>query len=161
MEKKYFYGNEISEYGIENGYVDYRTLAKCFEGVMCNNIASRLYDTLELESGGVDNFEEIEELQNKIEELELEMNCCETTDGECNEISDKIEELQDKISDLENESEPEIYQWFIVDDNAKYYLEMANEYIYYDSELDVYVWGVTHFGTSWDYVLTDIKIEDL
>jgi hypothetical protein len=23
----------------------------------------------------------------------------------------------------------------------------------------MYIWGVTHYGTSWDYVLTDIKIE--
>ena len=22
----------------------------------------------------------------------------------------------------------------------------------------MYVWGVTHWGTSWDYVLTDIEI---
>ena len=28
---KYFYGNEISEYGQKYGYVDYMTLAKAFD----------------------------------------------------------------------------------------------------------------------------------
>ena len=31
---KYFYGNEISEYGQEHGYVDYATLAKAFDAVL-------------------------------------------------------------------------------------------------------------------------------
>lgn len=35
---KYFYGNEISEYGLQNGYVDYRTLAKAFDAVLNNEI---------------------------------------------------------------------------------------------------------------------------
>ena len=47
MEKKYFYGNEISQYGLENGYVDFATLAKSFDAVLCNNISSRLYETME------------------------------------------------------------------------------------------------------------------
>ena len=25
-------------------------------------------------------------------------------------------------------------------------------------ELDMFLWGITHFGTGWDYVLTDLKI---
>ena len=33
----------------------------------------------------------------------------------------------------------------------------AHEIVYYSEELDLYIWGVTHYGTSWDYVLTDIK----
>ena len=35
---KYFCGHEISPYGLENGRVDYRTLAKAFDAVMNNNI---------------------------------------------------------------------------------------------------------------------------
>ena len=38
MEQKYYYGNAISEYGLENGRVDYRTLAKCFNSVLNNEI---------------------------------------------------------------------------------------------------------------------------
>lgn len=31
-------------------------------------------------------------------------------------------------------------------------------YQFYSETLDVYLWGITHFGTSWDYVLTDVKL---
>lgn len=36
--------------------------------------------------------------------------------------------------------------------------EHTDEYVFYNEKLDLYVWGVTHYGTSWDYVLTDIKL---
>ena len=32
----------------------------------------------------------------------------------------------------------------------------TNEIVLYNAELDMYVWCVTHCGTSWDYVLTNI-----
>lgn len=72
MEKKYYYGNEISQYGLENGRVDYGTLAKCFGAVLNNDIMSLTYDIgyLEQVSGTIDNSEEIEELEEKKEELE-------------------------------------------------------------------------------------------
>ena len=35
---KYFYGNRISEYGLKNGYVDYRTLSQAFDAVLNNDI---------------------------------------------------------------------------------------------------------------------------
>lgn len=54
---------------------------------------------------------------------------------------------------------PEIFQYFIVDFNGAEILQEADEIVYYNEELDLYVWGVTHYGTSWDYVLTNIKIE--
>lgn len=34
----------------------------------------------------------------------------------------------------------------------------TNEIVFYCEQLDLYIWGVTHYGTAWDYVLTDIKI---
>jgi len=30
--------------------------------------------------------------------------------------------------------------------------EPPEEPVFYDAELGLYVWGITHFGTSWDYV---------
>ena len=62
--KKYFYGNEISDYGMENGYVDYRTLAKCFNAVLNNDIMENFIDDWELWSGcdydeESDTYEEI------------------------------------------------------------------------------------------------------
>lgn len=41
INSKFFYGNEVSRYGQENGFVDYRTLAKAFDAVLNNEIISR------------------------------------------------------------------------------------------------------------------------
>ena len=57
------------------------------------------------------------------------------------------------------EEPDEVFQWYIVDDNGARILEEVGEIVYYNEELDMYLWGVTHFGTSWDYVLTDVKLE--
>ncbi len=114
--KKMFLGQEISEYGLEKGYVDYACLASTFDAVLCNKMADRLGETLELDHGTDYNEEE------------------------------------DYFID--------VYQYYIIDEAGYNILkEYTDEIIYYDDELDVYVWGVTHFGTSWKYVLTDIKID--
>ena len=53
----------------------------------------------------------------------------------------------------------EIYQWYIITEHgARFLEEHTDEIVYYHEEMDMYVWGITHFGTSWDYVLTDIKL---
>ena len=116
---EYFYGNKISDYGLKNGYVDYRTLAKAFDAVLNNEI----YAWAE-ERGAY--WEMVSGFNN---------------DGEEEDYSE------------------EIYQWYIVSANAVDILEMADQIVYYNEALDMYLWGVTHYGTSWDYVLTDIKIE--
>ena len=82
----------------------------------------------------------------------------------CNNMKDRFDHLElvhGSDYDEETEDYVEVYQYFIID-NSGYELlkEYTNEIIYYDDELDVYVWGVTHWGTSWTYVLTDIKLED-
>lgn len=156
----YFYGNKISDYGLENGYVDYRTFAKAFDAVLNNDIMNKTCDIgyWDQESGFVDNSDEIEELQEKIEELQDEITDDTTPDQE-NAINAKIEELQEKIEELENEQDelPEVFQWYIIDDNGARICKEFNEIVFYNEELDMYLWGVTHWGTSWDYVLTDIK----
>lgn len=127
MEKqqKYYYGNAISDYGIEHGYVDYATLAKCFDAVLNNGIMPLTYDigSWDQVSGTVDNTDEIEELEN------------------------------------EQDNDPEVFQWFIVDDWGARLLQDIDEIVYYNETLDMYLWGVTHYGTSWDYVLTNIEID--
>ena len=163
---KYFYGNEISEYGQENGYVDYRTLAKAFDAVLNNDIIQKTYDIgyWEQESGFVDNSEEMEELQEKIEEIEEEIEDLMLEDADENRerietLGSKKEELTEKIEELEEEQDyqKEIFQYYIVSDNGAEILKEINEIVFYNEELDMYVWGVTHYGTAWDYVLTDIK----
>jgi hypothetical protein len=53
----------------------------------------------------------------------------------------------------------EVYQYYIISDYGFRILEdYTDEIVYYHQDLDMYVWGITHFGTSWDYVLTDIKL---
>lgn len=113
---EYFEGNKISEYGLQNGYVDYRTLAKAFDAVMNNSIISNTQDI------------------------------------------GYWEEVNGSEYDPETDEYIEVYQYYIISDyGASILQDMTDEIVWYNSELDMYVWGVTHWGTSWDYVLTDIK----
>lgn len=173
---EYFYGNKISEYGLKNGYVDYGTLAKAFDAVLNNEIMENTYDIgyWEMESGTIDNSDEIEELENDIEELQeiLSQKEEEQIDAEeaendelfdklfdeCNQLENEIAELEEKKNDLESEQDnmPEVFQWYIVSDQGAEILKECNEVVYYNSVLDMYLWGVTHYGTAWAYVLTDI-----
>ena len=110
------YGHKVSEYGLENGYLDYYTLSEIVgECILNNNIFMYAgYENWELESG----------------------------------------EEEDEYGDYY-----EIYQYYIISDSgARMLKEFTDEIVYYHEELDMYLWGITHFGTSWDYVLTDIKL---
>lgn len=174
--KDYFYGNKISDYGLANGYVDYRTFAKAFDAVLNNDIMNKTCDIgyWEMVSGFVDNSEEIDELKERIEELEeiicdIEDKIDETenedvlkelnrdlagTENERDKINEQIEELEQAQEDYN-----EVFQWYIIDDNGARICQEFNEVVYYNEELDMYLWGVTHWGTSWDYVLTNIKCD--
>lgn len=158
MEKKYYYGNAISEYGLENGRVDYATLAKAFDAVLNNDIMNLTYGIgyWEQVSGIIDNTDEIEELEEKRDELEEENESSpsQILENEINEINEQIEELEN-----EQDEGQEVFQWFIVDDWGARLLQDINEIVYYNKKLDMYLWGVTHYGTSWEYVLTSIKID--
>lgn len=53
----------------------------------------------------------------------------------------------------------EVYQYYIITWMGYEFLsEYTDEIVYYNEKLDMYVWGITHFGTSWDYVLTNIRL---
>ena len=157
-EQKYYYGNAISEYGMQNGRVDYETLSKCFDAVLNNDIMKLTYDigSWEQLSGIIDNSEEVEELEEKRDELEEqnESSPSQILENEINEINEQIEELEN-----EQYNDPEVFQWFIVDDWGAKLLQEINEIVYYNEKIDMYLWGVQHYGTSWDYVLTSIKID--
>lgn len=158
MENKYYYGNAISDYGMEKGYVDYGTFSKAFNCVLNDEIISSTYDIgyWNQVSGQVDNTEEIEELGKKLDELveENEDNPSQILESEIKKVEEEIEELEDEECE-----EPEIFQYFIVDRLGSQLLQDINEVLYYNEELDMYVWGVTHFGTDWNYVLTSIAID--
>ena len=110
------YGFNVSEYGLENGYLDYFTLAEIVgDRVLNNNI---------LEFAGYENWELV-----------------------CGEEEDEYGNYYD------------IYQYYIISYSGYRFLEnFTDELVFYNEALDMYLWGITHFGTSWDYVLTDIKL---
>lgn len=133
---RYFCGNEISEYGLQCGYMDYRTLAKSFDAVLANDIILKTY--------GVVGYWEVE---NGTEVY--------YTDENGDEISE-----DEYFENGGYENYIDVYQYYIVSGyGAEILKDYTDEILWYNEELDLYVWGVTHFGTSWDYVLTDIKIE--
>jgi DNA-binding transcriptional MerR regulator len=108
---KYFCGNEISNYGQAQGYLDYSTFAKAFDAVLVNDITKLFYGSVNGEyiepeqiNGYIDNSEQIEELREQIEELNDDEN------------AEQIEELEEQIEELEREQDeqPEIYQYYIV-----------------------------------------------
>lgn len=110
------FGYKVSEYGMENGYLDYYTLSEIVGDCVLNNEIF-MY-------AGYENWE----LTNGLEE---------------NEYGDYLE----------------VYQYYIISDQgAKFLEEYTDEIVYYHNDLDMYIWGITHFGTSWDYVLTDLKL---
>lgn len=66
----------------------------------------------------------------------------------------------DEYDGSDDYQEPEIFQYFIVSSSgADLIQEYTNDPLFYLPVIDCYIWGVTHFGTSWDYVLTDVKLE--
>lgn len=111
-------GVKVDSSSIEKGYLNYYTLAKTFDTVLCNNIVNideYLFDNVI--NGNLYYQEEFEEMK-------------------------------------------EIYQFYIIDDYGKEILEnYTNEIILYSDLIDCYIWGVTHFGTPWTSVFTDIKIK--
>ena len=110
------YGHEVSKYGLENGYLDYRALSKIVGDSILNNSIIPYIGFYEWEV----------------------VNGCEENE----------------------EGYYEVYQYYIITDSgAEFLQEFTDEIVYYHQDLDMYVWGITHFGTSWDYVLTDIRLK--
>ena len=76
----------------------------------------------------------------------------------CNNIIDDYEflELQNDFDDIDD---LEIYQYYIIsDDLANRLIKYTDEIVYYHNKLDIYVLGVCHYGTSWQYILTDFEL---
>lgn len=146
-----FCGNEASDYAKEQGCLDYATFAKAFDAVMSSDIIQKTWEIgyWDQVNGIIDNSEEIEELEEQIEDLE--------------EDSEEYKNIQEQIEELKEEQEQsydqDIFQYFIVSDQgAEMIKQYTNDPLFYNETLDMYVWGVTHWGTSWDYVLTDVRL---
>ena len=165
-----FWGVELNEEEIKYHRLSYYTVSKQFDAVLCNNIT-------EVDPSIWDNFingelttyykngeeitreqyeEETEEIQNAIDDLTFEEW---QTEEQETKAQKRIEELEKRLKDYET-CEEEIYQYYIVSDNALWYLERMNQIVFYSEKLDCYIWGVTHWGTSWDYVLTNLTLNE-
>lgn len=107
----------------QNKTITYRELAnRIGDMVMCNNITV------------VD-----EDLSDNLENGELEY---------CPEHED-----MNKCTDKCDREYKEIYQYYLITEGGANYLKRCtHEIVFYSKVLNVYVWGVTHFGTSWDGV---------
>lgn len=54
----------------------------------------------------------------------------------------------------------DIYQYYVISESGAELLQkFTNDFVFYNSYLDMYLWGITHYGTAWNYVLTDIEIK--
>lgn len=108
------FGIKVSDYGLENGYLDYHTLSKMVGDMILSNeiLEYTGYENWDLYSG-----------------------------------------------DVEEDNYFEIYQYYIISDaGARILSDYTDELVYYHERLDMYLWGITHWGTGWDYVLTDVKL---
>lgn len=161
-----FCGNEASDYAKEQGYLDYATFSKAFDTVLNNSIMENTCEVgfWKQENGIIDNSEEVDALKEEITDIENRLEFL--TDEEIEEtqmLQEEIDSIQEQIEELEEEQEQsynqEIFQYYIVSDQGA---EMIKQYtedpLFYNETLDMYVWGITHYGTSWSYVLTDIKL---
>lgn len=126
------YGVEVSNYGLSKGYLDYQTLAGIVGDMILNNTLMTLEDFYwELETGQ-DQYG-----------YDIDGNECDPCSDECYGV-DIIE----------------VYQTYIISEYGyKFLRDHTDEIVYYCEELDIYLWGITHYGTSWDYVLTNIELE--
>lgn len=160
-ESKYyetFCGHQVSEYGLQRGYLDYATLAQCFDAILCNEI-ERIDRSIweHIESGSLSTYyydgEEVsyDEYWYKKEELE---------DAISEEEDETKREELERDLELFEEREKCIYQFFLVSDNAIRLLREANELVLYSELLDLYVWCIDHFGSPWRDVLTSIKLRE-
>lgn len=79
-----------------------------------------------------------------------------------NDIRDTDVENWELIHGFDNEDywEAEIFQTYLIDAQGAEILQYwTDEFVWYNANLGLYAWGVTHYGTAWDYVLTDIECD--
>lgn len=102
-----FYGIKVSDYALKYGYLDYRTFAKCFDCVLCNRIT-------EFEEYLYDNIicGDIEEYYYQGEEI---------TKEDAEKLEEEGKEIERNFVD--------IFQFYIVSDNALELLKEAEEIV--------------------------------
>jgi len=140
MKKGLLKNDKMGDYEKEQGYASYRTLVEYYIGdiVLCNNIVE------------VDDS--------------VYYNMAEPNEKYYNENDEEItyeEYLEDENAYADNNT-PEIFQYYLcnVSNYDKEFLESAGIILSYSDKLECDVLCVDHYGTSWGYVLTDVKLFD-
>ena len=116
---KYFQGIEIGKYALENGYLDYATLAKSMDCVLANNLIEQTggFGNWELQQGDLWTYEDQagntyneSEIREKIEELEDIRTGLDPWDDseEYKRIGDEIDHL------IGSEQQQEIFQYYVI-----------------------------------------------
>jgi hypothetical protein len=52
-----------------------------------------------------------------------------------------------------------VFQDYIISERGYEILsELTDEIVFYNENLDMYIWSITHYGTAWSHVLTDVEL---
>lgn len=131
--------NKMNSYEKEQGYASYKTVVDYFisDLVLCNNI-------IDVDPSVYENIAIHEKYYNENDE----------------EITE--EEYYNDDNAYYYKLIPEIYQYFLcnVSQYDKEQCERCGLILSYSDMLDCDVLCVDHFGTSWGYVLTNVKLFD-
>ena len=128
------YGVEVSGYGLDKGHLDYRTLACVVGDLILNNRLMTFEEFYWELVSGQDQY---------------------AVDKDGNECGPDLDECYGVYVH-------DVYQTYIISERGYDFLSRnTDEIVHYCEDLDIYLWGITHFGTSWDYVLTNIKLKEM
>ena len=73
----------------------------------------------------------------------------------------KDDYLMDIVDDLDlYDYYDDIYQYYIIDDHSSDLFIKLQYPVFYSNALNVFVVGITHYGTSWNYILTNQTFDD-
>jgi len=97
-------------------------------------------------------------LCNKITEIEEDFfDHLESGELDYCEKHDDVKDCTEKCEE-QTRGYKEIYQYYLImEGGADYLKRYTNEIVLFSPKLEVYVWGITHFGTSWDGVEVQLK----
>ncbi len=114
----------------------------------------------------INSVKEIKTYQDFVDRFDIEMILCndilndDSFEFESGEFCDYYDENGNKITYEEYENDEnaeeypkEIMQNYIVSDrSAEYLMEYTDEIVWYSDKFNLYVWSVTHCGSSWSIV---------
>lgn len=126
--------------------------------ILCNNIVElEIYPVSEPNhdkdtiNDWISQYDDLYDILNEYDVITID----DLSDDDYDDINDKY------YYDIQNDLGiyDDVYQYYIINDNDVDLFEKLEYPIYRCEQLDLYIVGITHFGTSWDYILTNFPIE--